>query len=154
MKCQVHPGMQQLQYYYNTSPCVVVVVPSDPLLPRTVLCFSYFFLCVLLFFPFFIAQKMQDFLRCSSGWGFGVLGGGVLGGGFPGGVGGCGRGGIIAFVCVCVLSFRPSLFFITVVSVFFLCAKTLTFLFGAFGFVIFRAAWIVSVTFGFFGGGF
>ena len=38
--------------------------------------------------------------------------------------------------------------------VFFLCAKTLTFLFGAFGFVIVRAAWIVSVTFGFLGGGF
>ena len=94
MKCQVHPGMQQLQYYYNTSPCVVVV-PSDPLLPRTVLCFSYFFLCVLLFFPFFIAQKMQDFLRCSSGWGFGGLGFwgvGFWGGGFPGGVGGFGGG--------------------------------------------------------------
>ena len=97
---------------------VVVVVPSDPLLPRTVLCFSYFFLCFLLFFPFFIAQKMQDILRCSSGWGFGGLGRGVLGGGWvSGGVGGFGGGGggvgggIIAFVCVCVLSFRAFPFF-------------------------------------------
>ena len=65
-----------------------------------------------------------------------------------GGVG----GGIIAVVCVCVLSFRPSLFLNG--CKFFLRAKTLTFLFGAFGFVIVRAAWIVSVTFGFFGGGF
>ena len=95
---------------------VVVVVPSDPLLPRTVLCFSYFFLCFLLFFPFFIAQKMQDILRCSSGWGFGGLGRGVLGGvgfggvgGFGGGWGGGGHNSVR--VCVCVLSFRAFPFF-------------------------------------------
>jgi len=41
---------------------------------------------------------------------------------------------------------------VDVIAFLFLCAKTLTFLFGAFGFVIVRAAWIVSVTFGFFGG--
>ena len=75
------------------------------------------FLCFLLFFPLFIAQKIQDFLRCSSGWGLGVWGfGGVLGGWVSGRGWG---GGIIAFMCVCVLSFGAFPFLITVVSVFF-----------------------------------
>ena len=108
-----------------------------------------FFLLFPLFFAvfsFFIAQKIQDFLRCSSGWGFGGLGRGVLGRGWGGG------GHNSVRVCVCC-RFAPSLFF-NGCKRFFLCAKTLIFLSGASGFVIVRAAWTVSVTFGFFWGGF
>ena len=58
-------------------------------------------------------------------------------------------------MCVCAVVSRLLFLFLSVVSVFFHCARTLFFLSGASGFVIVRAAWIVSVTFVFFGlGGF
>ena len=83
---------------------LVLVSPSDPLIPRSISRFSYFFLCFLLFLSFSSAQKLWDFLRGASGsvvvraawivsvtfvfWG----GGGWVGGGvlffFLGGVGG------------------------------------------------------------------
>ena len=90
---------------------LVLVIPSDPLIPRSVSRFSYFFLCFLLFLSFSSAQKLWDFLRGASGsvvvraawivsvtfWFWGEGWGVVLGGG--------GGGGIITFVCVCVCAF-------------------------------------------------
>ena len=65
----------------------------------------------MLFFPFFIAQKYRIFCAALlgllgvgfGGWVWGGVGE-ILGGGPGGWLGG--GGGIITFVCVCVLSFR------------------------------------------------
>ena len=112
--------------------------------------FSSVFCC---FFPCSLRKKYRIFCAALLGGGLGVWGG-VLGG-WVSGRGGRGFrgvwGGIIAFMCVCVLSFGAFPFFNNGCKRFFLCAKTLFFLSGASGFVIVRAAWIVSVTFGFFG---
>ena len=67
-------------------------------------------------FPLFFAQKIQDFLRCSSGWGFGGLGGGF--GGWVSGRGGRGFRGVwggggghnSVHVCVCAVVWRLPFF--------------------------------------------
>ena len=101
--------------------------------------FSFVFCC---FFLFHCAKNTGFFavLFWVGVWGFGE--------------GGFGGGWVSGRSCVCVLSFRAFPFFFNGCKRFFLCAKTLFFLSGASGFVIVRAAWTVSVTFGFFWGGF
>ena len=65
--------------------------------------FSSVFCCV---FPCSLRKKCRIFCAALLGGGLGFWGVGFWVGWVSGGVG----GGIIAFVCVCVLSFRPSLF--------------------------------------------